>query len=478
MDNISSLVLGLEEQRNNLKKKVQELESIIQTRNEKISKLKLSLQVERFKSHLFYQLLKHNTEIKIDDILVENEEGIHIQNFPNGNIPIIVSDYIQDTKQQYSLTVKKTNNIGKNFRSVKKIDLVEEKPEVQEQKIKEVEEAIEEFVQENKLDVSYKEITEQIEILFNEINNGRNYKKNLQLIKENRIRLLGKLNINDYTKLIKTHVLRLEGIFVKKKFDNRKMISTITNSLSGLEQRLISYGQYYNSEIEADDIQKYKACLQLHMDYPSRYIPLVQSELCTKICSYSLCIFSLKEILKRVLTNPYGFSNIIYLENEKSKKDDPYSFYILEKIEADGKRCWKLECRLDDFSKFICEQIKTYCVNLFRKIYFDIFNDNTYREDYRDKTPATQQDCEQLVMNILTLAKQKAFCNLLRNIISKHANIQPSKMDKFNFTRDDPIVKKNFAQEEDSDNDYTTVVQRLFDQISTEDAQQFWQKYE
>jgi hypothetical protein len=471
--NLSQLIINLEEQRNQLKKKCSDLEDTIQTRNEKISKLKLQVQYEKFKNSIMTQIISQKTDIKIEDTIVENDEGTHIYNFPNGNIPIFVHDNLQETKT-YALITKKTSTVqpGKTFRTVKNLELIEEDPNEVELKIKEVEEKFEVIVQENNLEVSYKETINSIEANFTELgSNARFFKKNLNVIKELRSKLLAKINLNDYIKLVKTHILRLEGIFLKKKFDKKKMITTISSSLSPLEQRLCFYGQYYNSELEPDDIQKFQLCLKVNMNYPKRYVSFVTSEIPAKICNYSLAICSIKENIMRTLINPYDFSNVCYLQLEKSTLEDPYSFYSLEKIDKEGKRCWKMECRLDDFSKFLSEHIKTYCINLFRKIYFDIFNDNLFRKDYIDKAPVFQQDCEQLLLNIISVSKQKHFCNLLRDIIVKYCTIQPAQNDKFNFTKDDTIVKKTFLQEKDTDKDVILIIQRLFDEIKYEEAE-------
>jgi hypothetical protein len=483
MTSISSQVIFLEEENKSLLKKIQDLENVIQKRDDALYKLKLALQIERFKTHLFSQIISTNTEIKLGDIYKEEEDNIVLTNFPNGNIPVIVKDYLeenkQENKQEYNITVKKktTQNLpGKNFRTVKnQVELTEEKPEEQEQKIRETEEAFEEIVQENNMDVSYKETTDSIEILFEDVVKNRIYKKFLINMKELRNKLLGKLNLNEYTNLIKTHVSRLEDIFTKKKYDMKKISSTVLLSLSALDQRLIYYNSYYNSELEPDDIQRLKICMKVNSDHPTRYVPFSISDSVQKICNYSLCIYTLKDILKRVIVNPFGFSNVVYLQLEKSSSEDPYSFYILEKIETDGKRCWKMECRLDDFSKQLSEQIKNYSISMFRKIYFDMFNDNIYREDYTTKSPAAHQDCEQLLLNILTLSRPKTFCDTIRKIILKYSTIPPTKIDKFNFTRDDPIAKRNFFQEKDDNKELTAIIQRLFDNISPEIAEKNWQ---
>ena len=113
---LSSQVLSLEEQRNNFKKKCQELETLLQIRNDTISKLKLSLHIEKFKSHLFSQIISQNTEIKIGDIYQETDDGIKVCNFQGGNVPVIVHDFLHESKS-YNISDKKKveKPPGKNF---------------------------------------------------------------------------------------------------------------------------------------------------------------------------------------------------------------------------------------------------------------------------------------------------------------------------------------------------------------------------
>lgn len=483
MSTLSSLAITLEESNKSLSKKIQELEMIIQKQSITINNLKLCVQIERFKSHLFSEIIRKNTDIKIEDVYRQEEDDIVITNFKDGTIPVIVHDYFSEEKdsKQYNINIKKKSLqlSGKNFRTIKsKVELAEENPEQQEQKIRETEEAFEEIVHENNLDVSHTETVESIEALFQDVITNRIYKKFLVSMKELRNKLLGKLNLQDYIDVVKNHICRLEDIFTKKRYDSKKISSTIMLSLSALDQRLVFYNSYYNTELEPDDIQRLKICLKVNNNHPTRYMPFVYTELVQKTCNYNLCISTVKETIKRVLINPFGFSNIIYLDLDKSTSDDPYSFYTLENIKTDGKRCWKMECRLDEFSKQFSEQIKQYCITIFRRIYFDMFNDNFYREGYINKSPAAYQDCEQLLLNILILSKPRMFCDILRRLIVKHSCIQPSTIDKFNFTRDDPIIKRNFPQEKDDNKELTGVIQRLFDNISVEDAEKIWQSKE
>lgn len=470
--NLSNMVSQLEEDRNYYMKRVQYLENSVHQRKQKIKNLQLELSMEKFKNHVLSKIIETHTTLKLGDIFQDSEDGLHVYNYETGNIPVHVHDYLADSQQvSYTITSKKKpSKTGKTFRGVNQVAIIDEKPQEQEEKLKQVEEKLEEIVQQNKFDAPVKETTTLIDNIFNDISTNRIVKKYLISLKETRNKLLGRYNIPDYIKLVQSHIKRLENIFLgKKSHDQRKNTEYISLALSPLEQRLVFYGEYYNSYLEADDIQKFKTTLEVHMDHPRRYVPFLFSELCNSLHNYSVAISSISEILMRVLVNPLEtFNNIVYLPLDKSTRDDPYSFYSLESIDTKGQRNWKLQCRLDEFSKSLSGDLKTFCVDLFRKIYFDIFHDNLYRENYTEKFSITTQDCAQLLENIILLSKQKTFCNTLRELILEKCTIKPSKLDKFNFTGDDKVIKRTFAQENDDPEELTSTIKRLFDNISKE----------
>jgi hypothetical protein len=467
---LSSMVSKLEEDKNRYMKRVQKLKTELDSKNHTIEKLNIFLDMERFKNNLYKKIIENYTTIKLENIYQEKDNEIHIYNEEKGNIPVIIHEITGEYKE-YSISNK--TKTKKCFRSVNNIELTDEKPKEQEEKLKKVEEEIEEIVKENKFDVSVKDISNNIEKMFDEVCSNRIIKKNLISIKDERVKLLGRLKLPEYIKLIETHITRLEDIFKNKKsHDHKKTTTLISSSLSSLEQRLVFYGQYYNTYLEADDIQRFKAALQVTTEHPTRYIPFLFSELCNKLHNYSIAICSINELLTRVLVNPVKeFNNIVYLPVEKSSKEDPYSFYILENVLSDGKRNWKLECRLDEFSKSLSHDLKSYCIDLFRKIYFNIFNDNIFRENYTSKAPINEQDCIQILENIIILSNQKTFCNMLRKLIVENCTIKPSVLDKFNFTADDKIIKRTFAQEQDEPEEVESSIKRIFDCINKNDIQ-------
>ena len=104
---LSKQIIHIEEELSKFKQKSIELENILNDKNNTISALQSSLQIERFKSHIYSQIITSMTQIKLENIWKEDETGIHLYNFEKGNIPIIVHDYIQNEPKNYNLITKK-----------------------------------------------------------------------------------------------------------------------------------------------------------------------------------------------------------------------------------------------------------------------------------------------------------------------------------------------------------------------------------
>jgi len=473
--NPSDLVRNLEEQKASLEIKCNTLEEALSKSVANYNKCKMQLRMEKIKSNLFANIIDTHTQLKVEDLYKETEDGVSIYNYEGGNVPLIVHDILGEPKKYIVTVRKKTVESGKVFRSAKnKVEIMDENPVEQEEKIKKIDDDIEEIKNEN-FDVSISDTHTEIETIFVDVKKNRVYKKSLGELKNLRSKLLGKLNLTDYIKLIQTHVKRLEKVFGDKGYDKKKQISFITLALSPLEHRLVFYGQYYDKYLETDELQKLRLSLKVNANYPKRYIPYNHTEIIPKLYNYTLTLFPLNFVLKNVFNNRYGFPNVVYLDLDNN--NDPFSFYTLDKIETNGKRHWKMECRLDDFSQHIAIHLTTYCVTLFRQIYHDAFHDNVYRDDYQNACfiMHNDQDCEQLIANIILLSQPKLFCQTLQEIISSFCVISPTSLDSFNFTADDRSHKKQFSSKNDKDEDITCAIKRVFDEISNEKAIAFWQ---
>lgn len=514
------------------------------SKNTFIANLQLRLQYEKMKNKIYENIIHTFTNIKVNDIISESNNEVNIYNFSNGNIPIIVNDFIKSSsscsekkvEHEYSKQsepeskkyilestmheVKKKkkkkhiiteNNImsenelvieeddeeirgiqqpelhfapqsvsnsistdteasrSQKFRRVKEYIKTSEKE--LDTKLKEdvvrVEKELEEIVY-NNFDVSYKEITESIENLFGQIQNARVYTTNLSTMKNTRRKLLGKLNLQEYTELLSSHIKRLEDIFTLKNHPKKKINQIIQSSLTPLDTRLVYYEGYTNVAMDTDEVQKFNLVLGVLVQHEKHFIPYNKTIFYNNIKNYGLSLFELQECIEKCIINRYGFHNIIYLDRNKSKLDDPYSFYVLTSVK--DNRYWKMECRLEDFTNDFIDNILPYCINLFKKIYKDVFSDNVYRADYTSKSQIMEFDCQQLLENIICLAKSNSLCKMFQHIIKSNCTFTSTETDKFNLYGDDKLQQKRFSNLKDTDEDVCKVLKRLFDNLNSDDA--------
>ena len=72
-----------------------EYEKKLQAAQEEVrenQELAILLRLERFKTRMVSHILEHNTSLRVNDVLVETEEGLHVYNTQNGTIPIFVHE--------------------------------------------------------------------------------------------------------------------------------------------------------------------------------------------------------------------------------------------------------------------------------------------------------------------------------------------------------------------------------------------------
>lgn len=484
--------------------KLTQIQTKIRKKDVTIMNLQLRLQYEKMKNKIYENIIQSQTDIDFENIIKENTDEVHIFNFENGKIPVVVHDFIENSKKYIIETPKQTKiksavmdenpelfidedendnntkperiqkekqeNKKKTYRTVKQYITTSEKEF--DNKLKEdvvrVDKKIDKIVYEN-FDVSHKEITESLEKLFETVINSRIYTVSLASIRQKRKKLLGKLSLTDYTELVNEHNKRLESIFESRNYSKKKINKIVLSSLTPLDMRLTYYSGYTNVNIEVDEVQKFGLALEILIEHEKQFVPYNKDIFFNNIKNYSISLFELRECIERCLVNRYGFQNVIYIPRPNSTSSDPFSFYTL--VENAGEiRKWKMVCRLEDFSIDFADTVLPYCITLFRKIYKDVFNDNIYREDYMSKSQITEFDCEQLIQNIIIISQPKLLCKMFQDIIKTKCTISPTEFDKFDLYGDDKFQQKRFTNTKDTHNDIFQVIKRLFDGIDNENA--------
>jgi hypothetical protein len=306
---------------------------------------------------------------------------------------------------------------------------------------------------------------------FEEIRKQKTYSKQLELIQDIRKRYFysGKYDYDQYIIMIKEHITKLEEIFKMKEYSNTKVKNSIIKSLTPLEIRLITYSdEWLEHKISIEDINDFKISLHNSMDNIKEYKLFDYQSLIPNFTNITSIILPLKFNLERLLLSKSGFNNIIYIENIKSTKSDPYSFYTYNGIDQkDGKRKWELDCRLNYFSNDFIEVMKDYYISNFRKLYYTIFKDNDYHQDYLYKNYITEFELEQIIHNLFLVKNKYHFSDFLRKmIIEKSTYFLDKSIDKLNLSGDDSLLKQEYQKYSfNIDKDYT-LIKSLFDKIN------------
>lgn len=303
---------------------------------------------------------------------------------------------------------------------------------------------------------------------------SRTYSKTLNHMKKTRVSLMGTLGLAKYLELVQNHIEKLKEIFTAKEYNEKKMTTIISQGLSPMEQRLIFYQGYINSYLDIDDIERFGASLTLNTCHPEKYEPFVYANFFQLFLNYGSMLFPMSVSIDRYIVNIYGMNNIIYLPLPKSSEYDPFSFYVLEDVHKNTRK-WKMDCRLEELTNGLISMLKPYMITTFRRIYYDIFHDNDYRKDYKQRAQITECDCEQLVRNIIDLSHPKGLCMKIRKIVMEKCTHQPTENDRFNLYGDDSLQRQRMQNNKD-DPDPVDTIKSLFDNITSEDAVDFYRK--
>ena len=433
----------------------------------------VQIQLEKLKNNVLSNIVSKYTEINPDNLFEYKENVIHINNpIQNDDLEIIIHNSVDKItkydklkiKKSHKCSNKKSNNNIPLYRTFRKITNEPEDNDVIENKIKDVENNIDKIIYEN-FDVSYKEINDIITEIFKNMNTSRNYSKNISEIKQLRNKLLGKLNLNDYRNLIEEHIKKLTELLKEKSYNDKKIKTIINTFLSPLDKRIILYGDYINTNINKDEIEKFKLAIQINTPFSKKYVRFDLKDVVSNILNFSVSLYPIIECLSWFLFNRYEMYNLIYLEKKDCNKNvDCYTFYSLNKIVGHVKS------RLEEIYTNILTTVKFYCIQLFRNIYFDVFNDNIYRKDYKLKSQITEYDCQQLIENIITLSQSCNFNKNLRNLIKQKATYSPTIHDKFNLTCNDSLQYKRMKNLKDTDEETIKTLMVVFDNLDYEDG--------
>lgn len=487
-------ILCLNKPTEEYEKKIESSEKLIDKYTKLVKDYERTIQIEKVYNNVLTTILNKTLKINISDIREDLSDGIHLYNVKEDDIPFIfhINDnsninVINKNQDESIIQINLNNDIQYNkkistilkpkkdrFRQIDCIELIKEiKDDEIKETVKNVDENIKETMILNFETINLEECQINISTIFNTIKEGKMYQKDLHIIKNIRSKMLGWLNIKEYEKLISCHIDILNDIFIEKKYDKQKRNKIIYDSFTSLELRLIKFGKYYEKMLDLDDIDRLRISMEVCIDLPKFYTPFKRGF--KTFHNYNLVLFTLKKCIECNMINRYGFNNIVYIQMPNNKDNNPYSFYYLDKIE-NGKRCWKLDCRLEDISEEMSNTLLPYCVNLYKKIYTDMFGDNVFRCDIESIYPIAGNELDQLVENILILSNLDLCMELLKNIIKSNCIHLPTDIDRINIRTEDSSQRSRFK---DYNKNYkqSDIIYSLYTIISEKDVDEIISKF-
>ena len=310
--------------------------------------------------------------------------------------------------------------------------------------------------------------------VFETMKTTRTHKKILNEYNKLKMATLSQIDICSYIEILLEHYNIIGEICVFKSYTKKRTEEIMSQAFCPLDLRLllihsklpallVNVGQTF---IIPDDVDYLKQSLTTTIYYGSNKEALVENFL-----NYGVALITLKQNIEMYLTNQ---KEVVYLVGGDNESD-PFRFYFLYK-EKKSKKYWEMDCRLDEFITVFIKNISTYLIGIFRTLYHDVFHDNLYRRDFIKSAIIFENDCEQLLSNLCTLATYKEVSKLLRNTIkSSCAHVEDMSRDVFVLKSDDKLLKAELEKRESEiDLDILTM---LFDDLSRDDADGLYSLY-
>lgn len=272
---------------------------------------------------------------------------------------------------------------------------------------------------------------EYFETTYNQIIENKKYNHLLREIKQKRRTRFKNDNLVDYKTLLRNNLEKLKKVLKSKNLSDKKINKIIKTHFTSFDLRLLRYEGYINLEPDGSILRE----LDLVLTYKNKP-ECFSFEQINLILNYSCCVLPIKTLLKILLVQ----KEPIYAYMGK-RKQDPYQFYYLEKVEK-GLCFWNMDCRTIDFCNEFYEKVSSYLIRVFRKNYNEIYSDNIYRKNFLENMRGLTSECKQILQNLKQISHNKNLIKLTQCVIIKNNTLKIRQKDNLNLISDDPIITK------------------------------------
>lgn len=262
------------------------------------------------------------------------------------------------------------------------------------------------------------------------------------LIKNARSKLFICLSGNEIQNLVNENYGKLLSFLFNynkrlNKTNKEKLVNIISMSLTGIEGRLINnlhikdQGVLFNLG-EITDATKNIYFNEIKHTIETKPYSFYSSDFLTRIKNPLISVVQFSKYIETFLLCNHC---IIYCEHENViySDDDPYSVYLLNKIE-NGNRYWYMDTRAENLALEIIDSLKMYCLDIFSRLW--------KFKDY--KTFTDDAIYLEIAKTIFLLCDPIKLSNKLRFILKKKKSYVKSDNDFFNMKCDDLAQKQKF----------------------------------
>ena len=386
--------------------------------------------MEKIKSDIWKSIITSNTDIKLPDVIDTDDKDM-LEIFPLyvANPDIVIDKYLRQSRPKSRPKSRSRSR---------------PRPETK-------------LVLESLEDLSEKDVIQTYIKLLDKLESTRTYTKELEKIKRLRYRSFSELSYDKYVELLETHYTNLERILSCKKIVTSKIPGLIKRSLTALEIRLLSRMSFPDVSIESDDLDLLSSITTPKFTEMELYN---STKVCNYFNNYSIALFSISDLLEKYLNSNDGY---VYVEMDKSTSEDAYSFYELEKV-TKNKRHWKMDCRAEDYTTVLANNIQSFLIYTYRELYFKVYGHNDYKSCFHSQL---LEDGEQLLLNIELICNFSKFNKLVRNTLVGKCKYQLSSIDKLNLKSDDILQRQRFMNLEVIS--LGEIYNKLFDSLQPEE---------
>ena len=447
-------------------------EDTIKKNKETIENLQNILLVEQIKNQYLNQILRQTTKLELKDVFDEKYCNLTLKPVEKcSNVNIFIQEFVKPKTDNLNIQTLKPlekndeperKKKKKNYRSVDRKRLKKDatsKPK----KLQIVKTEL----------LSGKECLDKIEIILKEIQSDTDMsiEKKVKDVKIQREILLKILNINEYVKIVDKINTKLKRILKNKKISPETITKYLLLSMQNIDMRLLHFKYHVKHSVDIDEIQNLSLCFDKSIIIHEEYEEIKEDKFFSMFSNYAVLYFPLECLVKKYFEKN-KFNNIIYVPFKNSSDSNPFSFYILVQVSEDCNRKWDMDSRLEELSTNFIHNTGNYMIKLFRRLYFEVFNDNIYRENFKNKCPHLENEFLQLTQNIFSLINPISFSLKLIEIVKKHSSYIPNEQnDSFNLRMDDNLQKIKYKNYKLTIEDNYELASKIFDNISKEESQ-------